>query len=62
MALRAEILDQKVADVRTSPGARAVAQSELDSIQRGDVVESLGAYAEPDREFEHESKADTEQV
>jgi thioredoxin-like negative regulator of GroEL len=59
MALRADILKQKIADLKTSPGQRATAQAELNSIQSDDSGSEGLRYAagmhEPEEEADSEA-------
>jgi tetratricopeptide (TPR) repeat protein len=52
VALRMEILEQKIADLTTSPGVRAVATAELGTIQGKAKSPNIGLFAEVDEEPE----------
>jgi uncharacterized protein HemY len=52
VALRTEILERKIADLRTSPGERVQAQGELDRIRASMVDHNIGLYAESEPEAE----------
>ena len=60
LGLRFEILQQKIADLTTSPGARSDAQAEIQSIQKNTVNPSFGEDTEPDAEVDQEIDGDTE--
>ena len=60
VALRAEILDQKIADLSTSPGARAVARSEVQSIRTKIEGPTISISTQADTEVAPELESDVD--
>ena len=60
IGLRFEVLQQKIADLTTPPGARANAQADLQSIQKNNVIPLFGSDTEPGVEVDQEVDGDTE--
>lgn len=52
LALRMEILEQKIADLTTTPGARATATAELETVRGKAKSTNIGLFAEADEEPE----------
>jgi hypothetical protein len=50
LPLRMEILEQKIADVTTSPGARASATAELEVVRGRATSTNIGLFADIDDE------------
>lgn len=60
VGLRAEILSQKIEDLRTSPGQRVRAQAELSSIEGAGTKASSPVYALPDADSDADGTPDTD--